>query len=103
MRRRCDFYNIPALCPLNSYLTCPMRHILLALVLCASICVNAQNLLLNPGFETIDTSYHLPNPSDTFDVHNVVGWWNPGSGTTDYYNSDGKHAHCGSPYFGKEM
>ena len=80
-----------------------MRHILLALVLCASIAVPAQNLIRNPGLEIIDTSYHLPEATDTFDVHNVIGWWNPGTGTTDYYNSDGKHAHCGSPYFGKEM
>lgn len=81
-----------------------MRHILLALVLCASIALPAQNLILNPGFEIVDTSYVLPNPPlDTFDYHNIPGWWNPGTGTTDYYNSDGKHKHCGSRYFGKEM
>ncbi len=84
-----------------------MRHILLALVLCASITVNAQNLIVNPGFETIDTSYHLPTygdfDTDTFDVHNVVGWFNPSFGTTDYYNCDGKHAYCGSRFFGRDM
>lgn len=64
----------------------------------------AQNLIANPGFEKIDTSYVLPNPPlDTFDLHNVIGWWNPGFGTTDYFNSDGKHAQCGSKFFGKEM
>lgn len=82
-----------------------MRHLLPALLLCVLplVCPAQKNLIRNPGLEIIDTSYSLPSPSDTFDVHNVVGWWNPGAGTTDYYNSDGNHKHFGSPYFGKEM
>jgi len=79
----------------------PRLTVITLLLLCNFL--HAQNLVKNPGFETIDTSYHLPNPSDTFDVHDVIGWWNPGVGTTDYYNCDGQHKHFGSPYFGKEM
>lgn len=82
-----------------------MKRYLLAFVMCAlSSVIDAQNLILNPGFENTDPTYELPLPPlDTFDHHNIPGWWNPGTGTTDYYNSDGKHAYCGSPYFGKEM
>jgi outer membrane protein OmpA-like peptidoglycan-associated protein len=86
-----------------------MRHILLLLALCTNISVSAQNLILNPGFEVIDTSYALPiegtagSETDTFDLHNVVGFYNPSFATTDYYNCDGKHAHCGSRYFSRGM
>ncbi len=80
-----------------------MQSLFVVAFLLLTTIASGQNLILNPGFEIIDTSYHLPNPSDTFDVHDVVGWWNPGAGTTDYYNSDGQHKHFGSPYFGKEM
>lgn len=69
------------------------------------ISLNAQNLIVNPGFETIDTSYRLETGStqiDTFDLHNVIGWFNPAFGTTDYYNCDGKHSHCGSRYFSRD-
>ncbi len=62
-----------------------------------------QNLIVNPGLEQIDTSYHLPGLSvDSFDVHNVIGWFSPGYGTSDYYNSDGKHSHFGSRIFSNE-
>ena len=81
-----------------------MRHVLLAFVMCMCSYAAAQNLVANPGFEIIDTSYVLPNPPlDTFDFHNVIGWWNPAAGTTDYFNCDGKHVHCGSRYFGSQM
>lgn len=81
------------------------RFLLLFFFACGTT-LAAQNMVLNPGFEIIDTSYRVnddPYPSDTFDLHNVTGWWNPGAGTTDYYNCDGNHPHCGSRYFGKEM
>jgi outer membrane protein OmpA-like peptidoglycan-associated protein len=76
----------------------------IALLLLCSL-VRAQNLVVNPGLETIDTSYTLPldNGLDTFDLHNVVGFYNPGFGTTDYYNCDGKHAYCGSHFFRRDM
>lgn len=85
--------------------TKPMHRLPLLFLLCWSVFAHAQrNLVLNPGFETVDTSYVLPSPPlDTFDFHNIPGWWNPGTGTTDYYNSDGKHAHCGSRYFGRDV
>lgn len=63
-----------------------------------------QNLILNPGLENVDPAYELPNPPlDTFDLHNIPGWFNPGFGTTDYYNCDGKHPNYGSRFFGREM
>jgi outer membrane protein OmpA-like peptidoglycan-associated protein len=81
-----------------------MPQITFIFLLLYSIACGAQNLIRNPGFEIIDTSYSLPDPPlDTFDLHNVTGWYNPGFGTTDYYNSDGKHQHCGSRFFGKDM
>lgn len=81
-----------------------MRALLLLLFCLPGPGIFGQNLLVNPGFERTDTSYVLPSPPlDTFDFHNVPGWWNPGAGTTDYFNSDGHHADCGSRYFGREM
>ncbi|HTF05667.1 MAG TPA: OmpA family protein, partial [Bacteroidia bacterium] len=73
------------------------------LIFCTSV-LNGQNLIVNPGLEHVDSSYRLPNPPiDTFDFHNIVGWYSPGYGESDYLNSDGKHAHCGSSVFNKEV
>jgi len=82
-----------------------MRSYLPTLVfLMFGLSMSGQNLISNPGFERIDPDYELPPPLDTFDLHNIPGWFNPGwNGTTDYYNCDGEHAHCGSRYFGKEI
>lgn len=79
-----------------------LRGLLFLILVHSTLC--AQNLVSNPGFENIDPAYELPNPPlDTFDLHNIPGWWNPGAGTTDYFNCDGKHANCGSKFFGKEI
>lgn len=81
-----------------------MLRSVIIILFCSLTMLRAQNLISNPGFETIDTSFTLPNPPlDTFDRHNIPGWFNPSFGTTDYYNSDGKHPYCGSRFFGKDM
>lgn len=61
----------------------------------------AQNLIVNPGLEIVDPSYTISSSRlDTFDLHNVTGWYNPTQfGTPDYFNSDGQHSHCGSRFW----
>jgi outer membrane protein OmpA-like peptidoglycan-associated protein len=65
--------------------------------------VSAQNLILNPGLETIDTSLVVTQYEDSFQVYHIPGWYNPGFTTTDYFNSDGRHTNVGSRVFGKEI
>ncbi|HTF02798.1 MAG TPA: OmpA family protein [Bacteroidia bacterium] len=65
--------------------------------------LSAQNLIRNPGLELVDPNYSLPIP-DTFDLHNITGWYNPTPyGTPDYFNSDGQHPQCGSRFFAREV
>lgn len=79
-----------------------LRNLLFAVITFFNTTAFSQNLILNPGLEIVDPAYELPEP-DTFGYHNIPGWFNPSFATTDYYNSDGKHAYCGSRFFGKEI
>jgi outer membrane protein OmpA-like peptidoglycan-associated protein len=80
-----------------------MRALFFILFFVVTGFLQAQNLIKNPGFELIDTSIKITNPGDSFQVHHIPGFYNPGFTTTDYFNSDGKHKNYGSKYFGREI
>jgi outer membrane protein OmpA-like peptidoglycan-associated protein len=81
-----------------------MRKIILVLFGSFAFCfLGAQNLIKNPGLEIIDTSVVITQYEDSFQVHHIPGWYNPGFTTTDYFNSDGQHGHVGSRNFGREI
>lgn len=80
-----------------------MRSSALLVFLLVAFSLRAQNLIVNPGFELIDTTIEILSPNDSFQVHHIPGFYNPGFTTTDYFNSDGKHAHYGSRVFGREI
>lgn len=63
----------------------------------------SQNLILNPGLEDRDTSNRAIRPYDIFAQRDVPGWYNPGSTTTDFFMSDGKHDDYGSRYFSRRI
>lgn len=76
------------------------RTLVLVLLLLGSL-LRGQNLIVNPGLEEVDPAYTIESGRlDTFDLHNIRGWYNPTPfGTPDYFNSDGKHQHCGSCFW----
>lgn len=80
-----------------------MRLLYIMLCLLSANLLRAQNLVFNPGLELHDTSLPAYNATDVFYINKVPGWFNPGWTTTDYFNSDGKHADVGSRYFNYEI
>ncbi|HEU4716288.1 MAG TPA: OmpA family protein [Bacteroidia bacterium] len=48
----------------------------------------AQNLIINPGFET--NGVNKTNGGDCFQLNGVPGWFNPSDGSTDYFTSNPK-------------
>jgi outer membrane protein OmpA-like peptidoglycan-associated protein len=80
-----------------------MKYLLFVIVLCSVQFLGAQNLVINPDLELRDSSIKITQTEDSFQVHHIPGWYNPGFTTTDYFNSDGKHTNYGSKVFGKEM